>query len=403
MNRRNIAKVLFTCCVALVAAFVAPGRTMAQAPAGFAYVANCGSSCTGGVGTGNVSAYTINGASGALTPVPGSPFAAGTGPQGVTVDPSGQFVYVANTGSNNVSAYTIDPATGALTEIAGSPFATGALLRTVAIDPSGQFAYVANVLSNNVSAFTIDPATGGLTPVSGSPFAAGTAPATVVVHPAGQFVYVANCGSVGCQGANPGSVSAYAIDTTSGALTEITGSPFAAGTTAFWVTLDPSGQFAYVTNLRSNNVSAYTIDATTGALSEIIGSPFAAGLDPLAVAVDRTGQFAYVANCGNESLGCQASSPGNVSAYTIDGATGALSPISDSPFAAGTTSVSLTVDPTGQFVYVANRDSNDVSAFAIDPATGALTPVTDSPFPAGSKPLAVATTAGPPPPPATAP
>ena len=365
---------------------------------GFAYVANCGSlGCGGGVGPGKVSAYTIDGTTGALTPVAGSPFPTGLGPQGVTVDPSGRFLYVANLASSNVSAYTIDPATGALTEVAGSPFAAGTAPRTVAIDPAGQFAYVANVNSNNVSAYTIDATSGALTAVPGSPFGAGTSPGTVVVHPTGGFAYVANCGSFACQGANPGSVSAYAIDTMTGVLTEITGSPFAAGTTTFWVTVDPSGQFAYATNLRSNNISAYVIDATTGALSEIIGSPFGAGLDALGVAVDPTGQFAYVSNCGNESLGCQASSPGSVSAYTINASTGALTPVDGSPFAAGTTAASVAVDPMGQFVYVTNRDSGDVSGYSIDPATGALTSIGS--FAAGSKPLAIATTASPQPPP----
>lgn len=402
MNQERIGRVLLGGFAALLIVFLAASRTGAQAPAGFVYVANCGGvGCPGGVGTGNVSAYTMDGTTGVLTPVPGSPFTTGLGPQGVTVDPLGRFTYVANLQSNNVSAYTIDPATGALAEVFGSPFSSGGIApRTVAIDPSGQFAYVANVNSNNVAAFTIDPASGALAPVPGSPFAAGTAPLGVVVHPAGQFVYVANCGSFACQGANAGSISAYAIDPTSGALTQIIGSPFAAGTTSLWVTVDPSGQFAYATNLRSNNVSAYSVDPATGALSEMMGSPFSAGLDPVVVAVDPTGQFAYVSNCGNESLGCLASSPGNVSAYTIDATTGALSPVNGSPFAAGTTSVFVTVAPTGQFVYVANRDTNDVSAFVIDAMTGALTPVTSSPFLAGSFPLAVAATASPPPSPA---
>src|SRR6266851_2796894 len=301
MNQQRIGRILYGGFAALLVVCFAASRIAAQAPAGFVYVANCGSvGCPGGVGTGSVSAYMIEGMTGALTPVPGSPFATGIGPQGVIVDPFGRFVYVANLQSNSVSAYTIDPATGALTEIPGSPFAAG-----------------------------------------------GTSPRTVAIDPAGQFVYVAN--------------------------------------------------------VTSNNVSAFTVDATTGALSEITGAPFAAGLDPLGAAVDPAGQFAYVSNCGNESLGCQASSPGNVSAYTFDAATGALSPIGGSPFAAGTTSGSVTVDPTGQFVYVTNRDSNDVSAFAIDATTGALTPVTGSPFLAGSNPLAVAATAGPPPPPAAKP
>jgi 6-phosphogluconolactonase len=45
---------------------------------------------------GFVAAYTPNATSGALTPLPGSPFPAGLGPSGVTVDPTGKFLYVPN-------------------------------------------------------------------------------------------------------------------------------------------------------------------------------------------------------------------------------------------------------------------------------------------------------------------
>src|ERR1700737_2407104 len=54
------------------------------------------------------------------------------------------------------------------------------------------------------------------------------------------------------------------------------------------------------------------------------------------------------------------------------------------------------------FAYVANNQSNDVSAYAIDGMTGALAPVAGSPFPAGSYPRSVTTPASPPPAPVTA-
>jgi len=41
--------------------------------------------------------------------------AAGTGPRSAAVDPSGKFAYVANGGSHNISVYTIEAGTGALT------------------------------------------------------------------------------------------------------------------------------------------------------------------------------------------------------------------------------------------------------------------------------------------------
>jgi len=139
----------------------------------FAYVANITSN--------NVSAYSI-GANGALTPVPGSPFAT-FAPTSVAVDPKGKFAYAANESSNNVSAYSIG-ANGALTPVPGSPFAAGSAPFSVAVDPTGKFAYVANggFSSNNVSAYSIG-ANGALTPVPGSPFAAGSAPFSVAITP----------------------------------------------------------------------------------------------------------------------------------------------------------------------------------------------------------------------------
>src|SRR5260370_5439359 len=55
-------------------------------------------------------------------------------------------------------------------------------------------------------------------------------------------------------------------------------------------------KFAYVANENSSNVSAYTIDRTTGALNSVPGSPFAAASHPLSVAVDSSGNFAYMAS-----------------------------------------------------------------------------------------------------------
>ncbi len=57
------------------------------------------------------------------------------------------------------------------------------------------------------------------------------------------------------------------------------------------VAVDPTGQFAYVANYGSYSVSAvsaYTINATSGALTPMTGSPFAAGTNPYSVTTVRT-------------------------------------------------------------------------------------------------------------------
>ncbi len=130
------------------------------------------------------------------------------------------FAYVANAGSWNVSTYTIDERTGALTQIAGSPFVTGQNPISVVVSTNGKFAYVTNLFSNTVSAYTIDAETGGLTPVNGSPFAADT-PYSMALSPNGRFAFVTDYDST--------TVSAFTINAETGALTPVAGSPFATG------------------------------------------------------------------------------------------------------------------------------------------------------------------------------
>ena len=76
---------------------------------------------------GLVTAFTIDPGTGVLTPTSPPIFTAGLNTLWVAVDPSGKFVYVtihgpfgSTAGSGGVSAYSINPATGVLTEIAGS-------------------------------------------------------------------------------------------------------------------------------------------------------------------------------------------------------------------------------------------------------------------------------------------
>jgi len=368
----------------------------------FAYVANNGSN--------TVSAYTIDSTTGALSEVVGSPFGAGILPFSVTVDPTGKFAYVANNGSDDISAYTI-ASTGALTPIncsgtcSGKNFPAGMGPVSVSVDPTGKFAYVANNGSDDISAYTI-ASTGALTPIncsgtcSGKNFPAGMGPGSVTVDPSGQFAYVAN---------GSDDVSAYTIESTTGALTPVScsgttcsGINFPAGSLPGSVTVDPSGQFAYVANWGSGDVSAYTIDST-GALTQVLcgsvlpicnGDNFKSGTLPSSITIDPSGKFAYVANW----------SPGfgTISAYKIDGTTGALTEVAGSPFGAGTGPFSVTVDPSGKFAYVANQGDNinpsDVSAYTID-STGALIPIicsgttcSGNNFPAGIDPFSVTTT-----------
>jgi 6-phosphogluconolactonase len=342
----------------------------------FAYVANLGSD--------NVSGYRI-GENGVLTPVPGSPFPAGSGPASIAVDLFGRFAYVANRSSNDVSAYRIG-FNGALMPVMGSPFPTGSAPASspssVAVDPFGRFVYVTNDQSSSVSAFRINKS-GALSPVAGSPFPTGNhldgEAMSEAVDPLGRFVYVSSM--------NSNNISAFRISK-NGGLTLVNGSPFTAGPRGELpgaMAADLFGRFLYVANEGNDTISAFRI-GPNGGLTDVTGSPFSAGGaredDPRSVAVDLFGRFAFVANFeGN-----------NVSALHI-GENGALTSVPGSPFSTGSGSggftASVAVDLFGRFVYVANHFVQTVSAFRIGP-NGVLTLIAGSPFPAGKDPISVA-------------
>jgi 6-phosphogluconolactonase len=360
----------------------------------FVYVSNNGTPFNT---PGDVSAFTINSSTGALTPVPGSPFPAGLEPVFVAVDPSGKFAYVAGNivgpSPGNVSAFTINSSTGTLTAVAGSPFPAGAGPTSMAVDPivspadlDSTFIYVVNNQDNTISGYVIDPTNGALITVGGSPFLVGflNFPLFMAIHPSGKFAYV----TVSTPGfPSNGNISVYTIGD-GGNLQPIPGSPFPAVPGP--IAVDPSGKFAYVPTgvgllAVPGSIQGFTIDSTSGEPTPFPGSPVPTGPNPTAIAIDPSGKFVYVVS-DNYPL------PSNVQGYTINSSTGALTPVPGSPFPAGLEPVFVAVDPSGKFVYVANVGSNNVSGYMIDPTNGVLTPISGSPFPAGIGPNSVAIT-----------
>lgn len=81
----------------------------------------------------------------------------------------------------------------------------------------------------------------------------------------------------------------------------------------------------------------------------------------------------------------------SVSEYTI-GVDGTLAPMAPATVAAGAAPVSVTIDPSGRFAYVANYAGNDVSLYGIG-TNGALAPLPPATVMAGAAPYAI-TTAG---------
>ena len=308
-------------------------------------------------------AYSINATTGVATLV-GAPIATGTSPYAILGSDSGgsRFVFVANEGSNDVSAFAVDPTTGALTAVPGSPFAAGTDPQAFAFDGSGSL-YVTNAGSDNVSAYSIDGNTGALTPQPGSPVAGGTGPTSIIFDPDGEQLYVANHGgsndisefaigaplallssvpaggnplslALGSSGgaarfvysANPDathpSISGFSDQGPNGALSPLPGSPFPLPV-SHYIATDQTGAYLYVTSGAS--IVGYAINRTTGALTPLPGFPIATGANAYSITIDPTNRILYVANDGAAS----------VSVFTLDASTGALTRMAGSPFPVG--------------------------------------------------------------------
>jgi YVTN family beta-propeller protein len=239
---------------------------------------------------------------------------------------------------------------------------------SIIVDPSGKFVYVTNEgdpwgyedgANGSVQAYAIGATTGALAStgsINGN--CPGLCdPSSMVVDPSGKFAYVVTGGA-----GIPFNLAMYTIDATTGALASI-GAVSAGGVPAS-LAVDPAGKFVYmatqnVTPGLAGSVSVYAMNATTGVLTST--ATIAAGTAPVFVALDPSGKFAYVTNSGSN----------DISMYTIDAMTGGLTSIGT--IAAGTTPVFVAVDPSGKFAYVTNSGSNDVSMYTINSTTGSLT------------------------------
>jgi len=123
-----------------------------------------------------------------------------------------------------------------------------------------------------------------------------------------------------------------------------------------------------------------SINAATGALVPISGSPFPLS-DPRMIPLTYapSGKFLYVPSCGSTpNLGCT----GGISTYAVDPSSGILN-ISPTSSVSGTFGALDFIDPSGR-IFLSMGDSQigpSTSNYTLDPTSGAMTMVPGSPMP----------------------
>jgi len=342
----------------------AGGATPTPSPGNaFVYTANAG---------GNSISGFANDGTGALTPIPGSPFPSAGQPFGLAATPNHQFLYATSFQNNQVNQFLISAASGVLTPLTCTAVATTDLQPLkIAINPAGTLLYTINQVGS-ISGFSINATTGCLTAISTTP--TDTVGRGITINQSGQFVYVVTGG---------GGIDAFQIGA-SGTLTRLAIAGFDSGTTTMLaVKAVPTFEILMATDGGStNNLRTFNINTGSGVLTPIVTTtPGSSPANPSAIAfntpLNATTPLFYIANTASNNLTVNA-----VDATGAIGATPLTVPVATGP-------IDLAVDPSGKFLYVANNGSSTVAVLNANITAANATTALISTSPTGGSPESI--------------
>ena len=279
-------------------------------------------------------------------------------------------------GSRGIHLFELDTASGAWTD----PVLAGAAENPsfLALHPNGKVLYAVNEVATYggaatgaVSAFAIDSSSGALA-LLGQQASGGADPCHLVVDRGGRNVLVANYGG--------GSVAVLPIGA-DGGLRPVSTVRRQEGTGpdrlrqekshAHAIVLDGAERFALAADLGADRIFVYRYGAADGSLEP--NQPGAAALEPGSgprhLAWHPSGAHLYAINELRST----------VTAFRYDARRGTLEPfqtITTLPpgFSGRNTAAEVAVSPDGRFLYASNRGDDSLAMFSIDAASGALAP-----------------------------
>jgi 6-phosphogluconolactonase len=316
--------------------------------------------------------------SGALSVLSNSPYNNGVAAQSLAVTPANTFLYAGTT--NGIYAYTIN-SDGSITVLnSGTAVAQDMVATRMQVDSTGGYLLAAgigtSIQAQAIAIYQINSTTGLLTALTGSPLALYTGKATtatvvtptgMLITPSNSYVYV-SLSTLGVQVLTLGSGGALS---TGNAVTILPPLSTSTSPSDYGLGSDPNSKFLFVAEINTG-LRVFSI-GTSGALNEVSGSPYAVGTGPTGVLLDETGSYVYVANKGSN----------NISGFALTAASGRLAAISGSPFSSGgLLPIALVNDNSKKYVAVINSGANgasgnnDLQLFKFDTTTdGKLVPV----------------------------
>jgi 6-phosphogluconolactonase (cycloisomerase 2 family) len=318
-----------------------------------------------------LSVFRFDPESGALTPVQQVPSA---NPSFVALHPSKRFLYVTNEIDNyegkksgSIEAYAIQNDTGTLNLLNRQPL-NSPIPAHLAVDPTGQYVVVANYIGGDFVVLPIER-DGRLGPVSDVLKDSGSGPNkerqegphphSVVFDPGGRFIAAADLGI--------DKVQTFRL--VNGRLERASEVSVAPGAGPRHLVFSHDGRVIYVIDELNATITMLAYDPVTGKIGETLQT---ISTEPLGysgphstaeIAVHPSGRFLYGSNRGAQSI----------VGYRIAPGTGQLSVIG---FANQGVNFprNFVIDPSGKWLYVANQKADTIVQFEINPETGELRP-----------------------------
>jgi 6-phosphogluconolactonase len=289
-------------------------------------------------------------------------------PSYLCISKNKQFVYAVNESGNtdgdSISAFQLNADTGELFFL-NAMNTKGIHPCYVSIDNAGKQVFVANYTSGNLSVYDIE-SDGALSELKQSITHNGSSinkerqasshiHATIVSNDQ-RFLFVCDLGT--------DEIVTYEINKDA-ALIEHNRTKVKAGAGPRHLVFNTSGTRAYMTLEMSGEVMVF--EHKTGSLLEIqtislensafIGSHSAADIH-----ISETGDYLYASNRGTSNA---------ISVFKIDSENGRLSFI-ERQFVNGLTPRNFVIDPSGNYLLVANQDSNNITVFKRNVHSGIL-------------------------------
>lgn len=313
---------------------------------------------------GKVSSFKRNTTTGVLTHSGQVLVGAKKGPRGVVAAPSGSFLYVANLGDDNIYEFSINSTNGILTPLSPAFISNGSGTGPdqLAINSAGTLLWVTGAIKGLVTTYAVNTSTGQLT--QNSSLGGFNTPFGLALHPSLSVLYMTDTGT--------GLIWPLSFDS-NGKLSKGTAvtSPDVAAVTPGLVVVDSAGAALFTADQKTSEVSSFSITAGTGALTPVAAVQNSNVNDApvgIGIAINNSNEYVFTANRGIAN-----SVPGSVSSFLVTNSTTVITPPVTVPQAGGAPingALGLVVDPQGVFVYTTDNFDGTISESKIKGSCG---------------------------------